>query len=1286
MEHELDTVKQRPGTAEEGDAILSIPSEAAPVSSDEPSGNGFFRVFTYNDTVGWISTSIALVCIVASGVLLPLMNLVFGKFVTVFNGFNTGEKTPHEFRKDVNHYTLYFVYLFVAKLVLVYIWTTIVSINAIRVTRSLRIDFLKQTLRQEIGYFDSSEPGSVSTSLNTGGNLVSQGISEKFGLSVQAATTFFASFVVAFVVQWKLTLITLCIVPFMLIVITICVTIDAKIENKLLATWGEADKLAEEVFASIKNVHAFWAFSKMSGKFETIVDQARTLGKKKPPIYAVMFCVQFFCIYAGYGLAFWQGIRMYHSGEITEPGDIVTVILAVVLAAQGLTAIAPQIMVVSKATASAEDIFKTIDRKSKIDSLSTEGSRPSECHGDIVFHQVEFAYPSRPNVQVLKDLDLIIPANKTTAIVGPSGSGKSTIVSLLERWFSPSDGVITLDGQTIDDLNIQWLRTSVRLVQQEPVLFNGTVFQNVAYGLSGTPQATLPDDEKYKLVKDACKAAYAYEFIERLPKGFETQIGQRGAMLSGGQKQRLAIARSIISNPRVLLLDEATSALDANSERIVQQALDNIAVDRTVVVIAHRLSTIRHADNIVVMANGTILEQGTHTELIDLGGAYSRLVQAQDLGHNNDHEDEAKQETAAYIGDDKIKSLSASSTGLEESHAREPNAETINYNLLKSLAIIIREQKCLWVPFTVLAGAAALGGIMLMISTGGSNPALAVLFSRVLDAFALTGHAMVERGNFYALMFFVMALANLVVYSILGWMSTIISQQIMNFYRHDIFNSVLRQDMAFFDDPDNTTGALVSRLATEPTALQDLLSSNIALILTIIVNLISSCILAIAYGWKLGLVLTFGALPPLVASGYIRIRLEFKLDEAAASRFANSAGIASEAIMAIRTVASLTLEDEILARYEESLRSIARASVTSLVGSMFWYSLSQSMSFLAMALGFWYGGRLISFGEYTPQQFYTAFIAVIFAGEAAAALFTYTTSITQATGAANYVFNLRKGTPADMKDNCPPSHDTSGEQGALALNIQDLEFAYPRRPGTKVLQGVSLSIQPGQFAAFVGASGCGKTTAISLLERFYEPLSGTIFLNGVDTKSAHLGQHRRHIALVQQEPVLYQGSLRENIALGLEESSRDNATDEKILEACRQANIDTFILSLPDGLGTLCGPQGAQFSGGQRQRIAIARALIREPRLLLLDEATSSLDTESERVVQVALDAAAKGEGNGERKRTTVAVAHRLSTIKGADVIVVFSQGHIAEVGSPQELLEKRGMYYRMCLGQSLGA
>lgn len=212
---------------------------------------------------------------------------------------------------------------------------------------------------------------------------------------------------------------------------------------------------------------------------------------------------------------------------------------------------------------------------------------------------------------------------------------------------------------------------------------------------------------------------------------------------------------------------------------------------------------------------------------------------------------------------------------------------------------------------------------------------------------------MTRRGDFWALMFFVVALVNLFVYAILGWYSNLVAQGVISSYRREVFDNMMRQPMSFFDRAENTTGALVSRLSTEPQNLMELMSQNLSLIFTNIINLVSSCILAIAVGWKLGLVLVFAALPPLVFSGYLRIRLEFKLDEDTAERFAKSAGLAAEAVLAIRTVASLALERTIVDRFAASLTNIAKSSIGRLGWTMFWYALSQSMSFLSMGLGFW---------------------------------------------------------------------------------------------------------------------------------------------------------------------------------------------------------------------------------------------------------------------------------------------------------------------------------------------
>lgn len=304
-------------------------------------------------------------------------------------------------------------------------------------------------------------------------------------------------------------------------------------------------------------------------------------------------------------------------------------------------------------------------------------------------------------------------------------------------------------------------------------------------------------------------------------------------------------------------------------------------------------------------------------------------------------------------------------------------------------------------------------------------------------------------------------------------------------------------------------------------------------------------------------------------------------------------------------------------------------------------------------------------------QFFVVFVSIVFGDQAAAQFFTYTTSITKAKGSANYMLWLRtvKASITETEDN--QQKGPSGDEGALALN--DVEFRYKQRESARVLRGISIKIKPGTCAAFVGPSGCGKSTIISLVARFYDPKSGCITLNDEDISLMSPALYRRYMSLVQQEPTLYLGSVRDNIAIGLDH----DPTDEEVREACQQANALYFISSLPEGLNTPCGSRGLQFSGGQRQRIAVARALIRRPRLLLLDEATSSLDTQSERIVQKALDEAAAS-------RTTIAVAHRLSTIRHADVIFVIEDGTIVEVGDHEELKGRRGRYHAMCLAQSL--
>ncbi|KAG8776067.1 GTPase-activating protein, partial [Serendipita sp. 398] len=370
------------------------------------------------------------------------------------------------------------------------------------------------------------------------------------------------------------------------------------------------------------------------------INKTHLLDKRLAIIEGMGLAVFFFVIYATYGLAFSFGTTLLLRGEI-DVGIIVNVFLSILIGSFSLAMLAPEVAAVASAQGAAAKLYSTIDRIPPIDSASPDGLKPdrSTVKGGLTINSVRFNYPSRPDVPVLKGVNLVVPAGKTVALVGASGSGKSTIVALIERFYDPLDGSIELDGVDLKSLNIKWLRSHIGLVSQEPTLFATTIRRNIEHGLIGTGMEFWDDEKRLEKVKEAAIKANADGFISALPEGYDTLVGERGFLLSGGQKQRVAIARAIVSDPRVLLLDEATSALDTRSEGIVQKALDKASEGRTTVVVAHRLSTIKDADVIFVMGDGMVLEQGTHAQLLqDPNGPYAKLVAAQRLRENQSGE------------------------------------------------------------------------------------------------------------------------------------------------------------------------------------------------------------------------------------------------------------------------------------------------------------------------------------------------------------------------------------------------------------------------------------------------------------------------------------------------------------------------------------------------------------------------------------------------------------------------------------------------------------------------
>lgn len=383
---------------------------------------------------------------------------------------------------------------------------------------------------------------------------------------------------------------------------------------------GVAGAIAEESLMGVRTIQAFNGQEEMVGKYETQLNTGKKfaiMGGFWSGFFGGMF---FFWLISFMGCGILYGGYLLRVGVIDNPGDVFIVVMAMLLGAYFLGLISPHMMVLLNARVSAASIYKTIDRVPKIDPYSKSGKKLDKVVGRVTFQNVHFRYPTRKEAKVLNGLNLSVEPGTSVALVGHSGCGKSTSVGLLTRLYEQEDGSVQVDGVDVRDLNIEWLRNIIGIVQQEPVLFNDTIHNNL---LIGNPDAT-----REKMI-EVCKMANAHDFIVKMPKGYDTLIGDGGVQLSGGQKQRVAIARTLIRDPKILLLDEATSALDAQSESIVQSALNNAAKGRTTIMIAHRLSTIREADKIVFFEKGVIVESGNHEELVKLGGRYFDLVKAQ---------------------------------------------------------------------------------------------------------------------------------------------------------------------------------------------------------------------------------------------------------------------------------------------------------------------------------------------------------------------------------------------------------------------------------------------------------------------------------------------------------------------------------------------------------------------------------------------------------------------------------------------------------------------------------
>ncbi|GAB7334674.1 hypothetical protein MBLNU13_g06621t2 [Cladosporium sp. NU13] len=1278
---------------------------------------------------------------IAAGVPFPIIGILFGELLDDFNGAtcSQGDGTSESYQGDINSKILIIFYLAIAQFVLIYGHLFCWSYGGARLAQRLRESYLTTLMRQEPSFFDNLPPGEVASRLDSDIQTIRSGTAEKVGICLSSFSFFITAYIVAFIKNWELAAMLISLIPAYLLMSFIGGHYIEKYTGMMSDHAATAASIASESLSNLVVVQAFGANSRLEEKFSKALAASRSEGIKKATAIGVQSGILYFVAYAANGLAFWQGshqiadaVRDINSGGTTV-GAVFTVIFILVEATLLLSQVAPFIHLFAAAVGSYEKLRRDIDRDSLIDGTSLEGTRLPHPEGTIEFKNVSFAYPSRPEITVLENYDLVIPANKHTALIGLSGSGKSTIAGLATRLYDPNEGQILFDGHDIRELNVFDLRSSISLVQQEAPLLDRSLLENVAHGLINSPDPDHADlkptllgtelaevakevrdgddltvaAERHgptvarivQLVRHAAVLADADEFICALKQGYGTTVGSSGRLISGGQKQRIALARALIKEPRVLILDEATASLDSRSEQRIQRAIANISSGRTMITVAHRLSTITNADNIVVMQKGRLLEQGTHAELMARDGAYAGLVKLQTIGTTEEPtttianpdlvpSSDSLNEKAEATSEDQVVDEKAQMTSKEtEPESTEedepPSPKKSLWDLCRGYAPALKPH--LLVIFIALLGSVAVGGafsgeaVIFGNTVGSLNPCKTPAFIR-------------SHGNFFGLMFFVLAIieffANLISWAGFGWTS----ERLVYTVRVLSFRSLFEQDLEWHQSEGRSPSMLLSYITRDGNALAGLSGSVLGTLFSITVNLFAAIILTHIVAWKIALV-CLSLVPLLLGCGLMELTVLGKFEEKHETAYTQSVAIGVEAVTSIKLVAALSLEEETLGTYKRSLVGPRKETFRVILQASFWQAMTYFLGNCVNALSYWWGAKQIIAGNYTQTQFLIVVFSLLVGALLWAQMFALAPELSSARGAMARILSLIEIGKDGMRSHVPdpdvthrpedkdveavaeskPVHLFDGRPSSVQFS--NVHFAYPARPDSKVLNGLDIKVQPGQFCALVGQSGAGKSTIISLIERFYTPQSGSILVDGVDITKSRDVFFRDTIALVPQESVLFEGTVAFNIGLGSRHSQE--ASMDEIIEACKLANIHETIKDLPDGYNTLCGPNGSQFSGGQKQRLSIARALVRKPKLLILDESTSALDAESEKLLQDSLELVAK-------QTTVIAIAHRLRTIRKANVIFQIEAGQCFVSGTHEELMLKSETYRENAMHQTV--